>query len=243
MISLTSVVTFLAALNLSSAFYNLNSYNFNSSNIISVPGPIIQTQYGPIQGREEFYDGANSVYSYKGVRYAAPPVGNLRFRQPVPPAPWAEVFQAENHGSRCPQLDMFTNVYEGNEDCLFVNIATPKNRGTMKPVVVNFHGGGLQAGAGEIHPFRGDYINEHDVIYIAPNFRLNILGFLNTGDASSPGNYAIKDMIMVLQWVRNNIAAFGGDPNNVGIMGVSGGAVAVSNIFKCTIKKRLITLL
>lgn len=238
MISLILVVALLVTVNISSA-RDLNfkssarDLNFNSSNIISLPGPIIQTQYGPVQGREEIYDGVNSVYSYKGIRYAAPPVGNFRFRQAIPPTPWTQVFQADQHGNRCPQLDMFNpTLYEGNEDCLFVNIVTPKDRGILKPVIVNFHGGGLQSGAGEVHPFRADYINEHGIIYVAPNFRLNILGFLNTGDRSSPGNYAIKDMIMVLQFVRNNIEAFGGDPNNIGIMGVSGGGVAVSNFFK-----------
>lgn len=225
MISLTLVAAFLATLNFSAAF----NLNFTITNVISLPGPIIQTQYGPIQGREEIYDGINRVYSFKGVRYAAAPVGNLRFRQPVPPTPWTQVFQADEHGSRCPQMDMFTGVYERNEDCLFVNIAAPTDRGIFKPVLVNFHGGGLQSGAGEIHPFRADYFNEHGIVYVAPNYRLNTLGYLNTGDSSSPGNYGIKDMIFLLQWVRNNIAEFGGDSNNVAIMGVSGGGVAVSN--------------
>lgn len=224
MISLNSVV-FLFLL----PYVLATSLKFNSSNVIITPGPIIQTQYGPIQGREEFYDGPRSVYTYKGVRYASPPVGNLRFRQAIPPTPWTQVFQADQHGSWCPQFDMFSGEYVGNEDCLFLNIATPTDRNTH-PVVVNFHGGGLQAGAAEIDPFRADYVNERGIVYVAPNYRLNILGFLNTGDNSSPGNYAIKDMITVLQWVRNNIGAFGGDVNNVAIMGVSGGAVAVRNL-------------
>lgn len=155
----------------------------------------------------------------------------MRFRQAIPPTPWTTIFQADTHGSSCPQVDMNTLAYSGNEDCLFLNIATPNTRGGNHAVVVNFHGGGLQAGAGDIEPLRPDFVNENDVIYVAPNYRLNILGFFNTGDRNSPGNFGIKDMIMVLQWVRNNIAQFGGDPNNVSIMGVSGGAVAVIMIF------------
>ncbi|XP_070494682.1 juvenile hormone esterase-like [Chironomus tepperi] len=199
---------------------------FNSSRIVSVPGPIINTEYGPVQGREEFY-GTKSVYTYKGIRYAAAPVANLRFRQAIPPTPWTQVFQANNHGNWCPQIDMNTLEYAGNEDCLFINIATPTTRHSNHAVVVNFHGGGLHSGAGDIDPLRADYVNENDVIYVTPNYRLNIFGFFSTGDRNAPGNYGIKDMIMALRWVRSNIANFGGDPNNVSIMGVSGGGVAV----------------
>ncbi len=83
-------------------------------------------------------------------------------------------------------------------------------------------------GHGEIDFARGDFLNEQGIIFVSFNYRVNILGFLNSGDRSAPGNFAIKDMIMVLNWVRNNIQAFGGNPNNVGIYGASGGAVAVS---------------
>lgn len=207
-------------------FLVISQFQLNFA-LTSIPGRIIQTQYGPIQGREEFYDGMKSVYTYKGVRFAAPPVGNLRFRQAIPPTPWSEVFQADTHGSWCPQLDLQNGSFVGNEDCLFLNIATPKNQNNNNAVIVNFHGGGLQAGAAEIDFFRADFINERGVIYVAPNYRLNTLGFLNSGDRSSPGNFGIKDMIFALQWVRNNIAAFGGDPDNVGIMGISGGGVGV----------------
>lgn len=208
-------------------FLLISQFGLNFA-LTSIPGRIIQTQYGPIQGREEFYDGIKSVYTYKGVRFAAPPVGNLRFRQAIPPTPWSEVFQADTHGSWCPQLDIQNGSYVGNEDCLFLNIATPKNQNSNNAVIVNFHGGGLHSGAADLDFFRADLINERGVIYVTPNYRLNTLGFLNSGDGSSPGNFGIKDMIFALQWVRNNIAAFGGDPNNVGIMGISGGGVGVN---------------
>lgn len=241
MFSLTSVVLLISA----SQIFAFDPFAFdakiNSSNIIIVPGPIIQTQYGPVQGREEFYDGIRSVYTYKGVRYAAAPVGNLRFRQAVSPAPWTQVFQADQHGSWCPQIHLTTGEYVGDEDCLFLNIATPTDRSSNHAVVVNFHGGGLIAGAGDIDPARPDFINENGVIYVAPHYRLNTLGFLNSGDSSSPGNYGIKDMIRALQWVQNNIAAFGGDPFNVAIMGVSGGGVAVSLYFLSNLKCCAIT--
>jgi carboxylesterase type B len=211
---------------------------FNSTRITSIPGPIISTEYGPVQGREEFY-GTKSVYTYKGIRYAAAPVANLRFRQAIPPTPWTQVFQANNHGNWCPQIDMNTLEYAGHEDCLFLNIATPTTRHSNHAVVVNFHGGGLHSGAGDIEPLRADYVNENDVIYVTPNYRLNIFGFFSTGDRNAPGNYGLKDMIMALRWVRSNIANFGGDPNNVSIMGVSGGGVAVS-FDNCVIKNNFL---
>lgn len=223
MITISSTVFLLLATNFCLA------QNLNKSNIIVLPGPIIQTQYGPIQGREEIYEGYKSVYTFKGVRFAMAPIGNLRFRQPFPPNSWTQVFQADQHGSNCAQVDYMTGAFSGNEDCLFLNVATPTDRGVLKPVVVEFHGGALQNGAAEIDPNRPDYLVEHGIIYVSSNYRLSTLGFLNTGDRSSPGNYGIKDMIMALKWVQRNIEAFGGDPNNVSIMGTSAGGVSVSN--------------
>lgn len=191
------------------------------------PGPVIYTSAGPIQGLEETYDRVRLIYTYRGIRYAQAPVGNLRFRAPVAAAPWQSTFQAFDYGSVCPQFSLFLNRFQGEEDCLFLNIATPTNIGTRLPVVVNIHGGGLQIGDGEFDTFGPEHINEEGVIFVSLNYRLNVLGFLNTGDASSPGNYAIKDMILALRWIQNNIEAFGGNRNDVTVMGISGGAIGV----------------
>jgi len=175
------------------------------------PGPIIQTSVGRIQGQEETYGVLQRINTYKGIRYAQAPVGNLRFRQGVAPLPYQNLFQAWQYGSVCPQFNDIENRFVGIEDCLFLNIATPTgtNSRSRLPVVVNVHGGALQIGNGEFSTFGPEFLNEDDVIYVSFNYRLGVLGFLNTGDQHSPGNYALKDMIMALQWVQNNILAFG----------------------------------
>lgn len=191
------------------------------------PGPVIITASGPIQGQEETYDIFRRINTYKGIRYAQAPVGNLRFRQGVPPVPWQQTYQAFNYGANCPQYGITTNEFQGDEDCLFLNIATPVNIRSSLPVVVAIHGGGLQFGNGEMSILGPEFIVQENVIYVGFNYRLNVLGFLNTGDQTSPGNYGLKDMIMVLQWVQTNIENFGGNPNDVSIIGISGGAAAV----------------
>ncbi|CRK86670.1 CLUMA_CG000506, isoform A [Clunio marinus] len=191
------------------------------------PGPTINTPVGPIQGQEETYDLFRRMYTFKGIRYAQAPIGNLRFRQGVPPPPFQQTFQAWDYGSRCPQFSLLLERYEGDEDCLFLNIATPTNIRSRLPVVVLIHGGGLVMGHGEMGLLGPEHIVHENVIYVSFNYRLNVLGFMNTGDRNSPGNFGFKDMIMALQWVRNNIESFGGNPNDVTILGGSGGAVAV----------------
>lgn len=191
------------------------------------PGPTIFAPSGPVQGQEETYDLFRRIYTFKGIRYGQPPVGNLRFRQAVSPPPRQITQQAWDYGAECPQFSLLLNRIQGDEDCLFLNVATPTNIRAQLPVVVAVHGGGLQFGNGEISFLGPELINRENVIFVSFNYRLNVLGFLNTGDASSPGNYGLKDMVLVLRWVQDNIADFGGDRNDVTIMGISGGAVAV----------------
>ena len=145
----------------------------------------------------------------------------------MPPTPWTDVYQAWGYGNSCPQLSTILNRVQGDEDCLFLNIATPTNIRARLPVVLSIHGGGLQFGDGGMSFLGPEYINQENVVFVSFNYRLNVLGFLNTGDVNSPGNYGIKDMISVLRWIQNNIEFFGGNPNDVTIMGISGGAVGV----------------
>lgn len=191
------------------------------------PGPTVLTNSGLIQGQEETYDVFRRIHTFKGIRYAQAPVGNLRFRQAIPPMPWQTTFQAWNYGSECPQFSFLLNRYSGDEDCLFLNIAAPTNIRSRLPVVFSIHGGGLQSGNGEMDLMGPELINQENVIFVSLNYRLNVLGFLNTADANSPGNYGIKDMILALQWVQSNIEFFGGNRDDVTIHGISGGGVAV----------------
>ena len=193
------------------------------------PGRTVLTGYGPLQGQEETYDIFRRIYTYKGIPYAQPPIGNLRFKQPEPALPTPLLRQAWDYGSRCPQRDALGRMV-GDEDCLYLNIATPTNIRAPLPVAVFIHGGSLQFGSGQIDFLGPEYINQEGVVWVSINYRLNVFGFLNTADQYSPGNYGIKDMIQALRWVRDNIEAFGGNPNDVTIIGPSGGAVAVHSL-------------
>lgn len=192
------------------------------------PGPTIHTRDGPVQGQEETYDIFRRIYTFKGIRYAQPPVGNLRFRQAIPPTSWSEVHQAFDYGPRCPQIGLFLGRFAGDEDCLFLNIATPTNIRSSLPVAVLIHGGGLQIGNGQMDVLGPELMNQENIVWVSMNYRLGVLGFLNTADSNSPGNFGLKDMILALRWVQNNIEFFGGNPNDVTIIGHSGGAVAVN---------------
>lgn len=112
-------------------------------------GPTVETQYGPVQGLHEIYDFPESIFTFKGIRYAKPPVGDLRFKEAVSPEPWNETFKAFDHGPQCAQLSGFSLEFEGEEDCLTLNVATPAPRRRRSPVVVHIHGGGLHGGNGE----------------------------------------------------------------------------------------------
>ena len=115
---------------------------------VTRPGVVVNTQSGPVQALLEFYDLRELIYTFRGIRYAKPPVGELRFREAVAPEPWNETFQAFDYGAECPQLSGFTLEYSGEEDCLFLNIATPVPLRRRSPVVIYVHGGGLHGGNG-----------------------------------------------------------------------------------------------
>lgn len=179
--------------------------------------------------------------AFLGIPYAAPPVGELRFRPPEPHAPWATPLAATTPASPCPQVlnSVSTNEASANEDCLYLNVWTKlghgRNRkGGSRPVMLWIYGGGFQFGSGSSPYYNGALLAEKgDVVVVTFNYRLGALGFLTTPalDAESPahvsGNYGIEDQQAALRWVRRNIASFGGDPRNVTIFGQSAGARSV----------------
>jgi carboxylesterase type B len=130
---------------------------------ITRPGPIVQLNSGPVQGLVEVYDFPKSVLTFKGIRYAKPPVGSLRFREALPAEPWNETFQAFSHGPQCAQLSGFSLEFEGEEDCLTLNVVTPSPRRRNSPVVVHIHGGGLHGGNGETAGIIQLHLNHHIV--------------------------------------------------------------------------------
>ena len=201
-----------------------------------MPGdaPAVETSGGLVAGK--VLD--SGVRSYLGIPYAAPPVRELRWRPPVPAEAWQGTFHADRFGPQCmqPLRGVMTNQYSGaevvSEDCLYLNVwAKPGLRDA--PVVVFIHGGGFFVGAGSMPIYGGEHLAERDVVVVNFNYRLGALGFLahpeltaESEDGAS-GNYGLLDQVLALQWVQDNIAGFGGDPDNVTIAGQSAGSMSV----------------
>lgn len=189
---------------------------------------------GPIHGKES---GDGAVRSFLGIPYAAPPLGPLRWKPPQPVMPWKEVRETTAYGSRCMQLDLMKSVIfldpGPSEDCLTLNVWTPKEAAKL-PVMVWIYGGSYVIGAGSESRYVGDAFARHGVVLVTLNYRLGVFGFFATSElaAESPqhaaGNYGYLDQNAALQWVKRNIAAFGGDPDNVTIFGESAGSFAVN---------------
>jgi para-nitrobenzyl esterase len=190
----------------------------------------VRTDLGPIRGA-----AAAGVRRFLGIRFAEPPVGESRFTAPVPAGPWTGTYDAIEHGHRSiqpptPLLLGGDGPGEISEDCLFLNVHAPAAEGAPRPVVCWIHGGGYTMGSG------GDYdpsvlVRQGDVVVVTINYRLGILGFLDLSSlgaryAGSASN-GIRDQIVALEWIRDHIAAFGGDPGNVTIAGTSAGAGSV----------------
>ncbi|KAL1404367.1 hypothetical protein pipiens_018924, partial [Culex pipiens pipiens] len=140
-------------------------------------------------------------------------------RNPVPHRGWSGVRDASDHGQSCPSLSPLSE-YSGGEDCLFINVYSQNLIGS-RPVMVWIHGGAFVLGNGDSRIYGPDHLVQENVVVVSFNYRLGILGFFSTGDTQSQGNWGLKDCVEALRWVRANIAAFGGDPNNVTIFGES----------------------
>lgn len=196
--------------------------------------PVVDTGSGQLSGVR---DGELNVF--KGIPYAAPPVGPLRWKPPQPVSPWQGVRTADHFGPRCMQRPVFNDMVfrsDGmSEDCLYLNVWTPAdNAGKKLPVLVYFYGGGFIAGDASEPRYDGASMAQHGVVTVTVNYRLDVLGFLATSAlaAESPqhaaGNYGLLDQQAALQWVRSHIARFGGDPDRVTIGGESAGSMSVS---------------
>jgi para-nitrobenzyl esterase len=194
----------------------------------------VQTQQGSVTGTTSKLGG---VTAYLGLPYAAPPVGDARWQAPRPPASWQGVRKADRFGNRCiqtnPYPDMTWNSASESEDCLFLSIWRPDGAEDL-PVMFWIHGGGYFCGSGDEDRHDGSALASRGVVVVTINYRLGVLGFLAhpeltaESETASSGNYGLLDMIAALQWVRENIASFGGDPGNVTIFGESAGSFAVS---------------
>ena len=213
----------------------------------SAEGSEVRTQTGAIQGTSS-EDG--QVQIFKGVPYAAPPVGALRWKEPQPVPEWDGVRKATKFGARCMQGwiydDMVFRDAGPSEDCLYLNVWTPKAAaGAKLPVMVWIYGGGFQAGATSEPRQDGERLARLGVVVVSMNYRLGIFGFFSHPELTkesrhhASGNYGLLDQAAALEWIRENIAAFGGDPQKVTIFGESAGSVSVSALMASPVSKKL----
>ncbi|XP_060525791.1 venom carboxylesterase-6-like [Cylas formicarius] len=187
----------------------------------------VDTPNGKIQGKTETTSSNYTFYSFSGIRYGRPPVGELRFKAPKAVEPWTGVYDATAEKNICFQVPGNSNTE--NEDCLFLHVYTPRISDTLLPVMFFIHGGGFVEGAsGRNGRYGPDFFMEYDVVLVTINYRLGPFGFFSTGDDVIQGNAGLKDQTLALQWVQQNIKYFGGDPSKVTIFGQSAGSASVS---------------
>ena len=214
--------------------------------VTTAPTETVRVEGGQIVGTLD-----RGVRVFKGIPYAAPPVGALRWRPPQPVVPWSGVRDASQYGAECPQTQ-----YQGgsvyirplqpqSEDCLFLNVWTTATAGGRLPVFVWIHGGGLTRGSSTSDVRDGVPLALKGVVLVSLNYRLGALGYLAHPELSaesphkSSGNYGVLDQIAALEWVQKNIAAFGGDPGRVTIGGESAGAWSVNTLLASPLAKGL----
>jgi len=195
----------------------------------------VRTDSGLVSGTP---GSSDDVRVYKGIPFAAPPVGDLRWRAPQPPAHWEGVRKAEQFSPVCMQQQRGPAAASGpapSEDCLYLNVWTAaKAPGERRPVIVWTYGGAFTGGAGSVPMYNGEALAKKGVVVVTYNYRLGVFGFLahpeltKESGHNASGNYAMMDMATVLRWVQKNIANFGGDPKRVTIDGESAGAMLVS---------------
>ncbi len=208
-------------------------------------GPQVKTAAGVIEGTYE-----SGIKVFKGVPFAQPPVGELRWKAPQPVKPWSGVRAAKDFGPNPMQQNLFGDMNFGtdkmSEDCLYLNIWTPaKTMDEKLPVLIYFNGGGLMAGSGSEPRYAGDAMARRGIISITANYREGIFGFFAHPELSEEtsykgsGNYGYLDQVAAIRWVKDNIAAFGGDPYSITIVGESAGSASVSALMASPLCKGL----
>jgi para-nitrobenzyl esterase len=221
--------------------------------IAKAQNPIVQTSHGKIQGTANV---EKTVQIFKGIPFAAPPVGDLRWKTPQPVQNWKGIKQCTTFSASpiqnkpqpfyCWSEEFIAQPEPLSEDCLYLNVwTTAKSKSAKQPVFVWIYGGGLSSGSANCAIYDGEEMAKKGVIFVSINYRVGVLGFMAHPELSkesgnnSSGNYGILDQIAALKWVQKNIAAFGGDPNNVTIAGQSAGAFSVTALIASPLAKGL----
>ncbi|KAF8385632.1 hypothetical protein PRIPAC_74774 [Pristionchus pacificus] len=217
-------------------FILLISFHCAHSSIRHVHPIELTIQSGSIRG-EYLRQKGNDYAIFKGIPYAAPPVGSLRFQMPEPPARWRGVMNATQYSALCVQkregLPSHPERSQAHfsEDCLYLNVFAPTQfTNDTYPVVVFIHGGKFQYGGASDLSQQAilDNFVSRKIVFVSMNYRLGPLGFVSTGDSSLPGNIGLWDMLLALKWTKTNAQVFGGDPDNILVMGNGAGAAAAS---------------
>ncbi len=193
----------------------------------------------------------SGIHTYRGIPFAQPPVGNLRWREPQAPSKWTGVRDATTFGANAMQKNIFGDMMfrspKMSEDCLYLNVWTPSAKPDTKlPVLVYFYGGGFVAGDGSESRYDGETLAKKGIVVVTLNYRLGIFGFFahpeltKESPNNASGNYGLLDQNAALVWVKKNIAAFGGDPNKITIAGESAGSISVSAQMASPLSKNLI---
>lgn len=206
---------------------------------------VTQIAHGKVRGAEI----ADGILAWRGIPYAAPPVGELRLRPPQPPQAWTGTRDALEHGNRSLQPDL-AEVSPGpplprmDEDCLYLNVTAPAGAGPAggRPVLLWIHGGGFEMGHGTDQAGDGAaFARNHGVVVVTFNYRLGALGFLDVPGERPSGALGLHDQVAVVRWIRDNITAFGGDPGQVTVYGLSAGGKSVTNLLASPLTTGLIT--
>eukprot|EP00049_Salpingoeca_infusionum_P005664 m.95101 g.95101 ORF g.95101 m.95101 type:complete len:540 (-) comp13040_c0_seq1:1744-3363(-) len=193
----------------------------------AAPGPlVVDTQYGQVRGSTNDHGR-----QWLGIPYTAPPVGDLRWSDPAPPAPWSGIKNTTQWGPACPQHCMLPPSgcqNETSEDCLYLNVYSPAADGVY-PVMVWFHGGRYEQGSEGVELYNGKLVADaYNMVVVTVNYRLGVLGFMSRQDLGVSGNFGVRDQRFSLEWVARNIQGFGGNASQVTIFGQSAGATSVS---------------
>jgi hypothetical protein len=219
-----------------SSFFDTCTNKSSSHNRQSSYGYVL-TQSGYISG-----DETKKGFAFRGVPYAEPPVGKLRFAPPQYfKERWVSMRPFTKFGAKCAQFDHFGYKFDGDEDCLTLNIFVPRKimmSGMLHPVIVFIHGGAFMFGGSQYYGPENFYDDER-MILVTINYRLGILGFLSTEDDVIPGNFGMKDQVEALKWVQKNIYGFKGDPKKVTIVGFSAGGASVHLHYMSSLSKGL----
>ena len=220
-------------------------------------GLVLAQQPDPVKIEDGLLQGTleNGVMVYRGIPYAAPPVGKLRWRAPCPPVPWKGVRKADKFSANPMQvmvneLGPWTKEYQPqgavSEDCLYLNVwTTAKSSKEKYPVLMYIPGGAFTGGSGDVPVYNGEHLAKEGLVVVTINYRVGVFGFLALPELTKEsehhfsGNYGLLDQVAALEWIRKNISAFGGDPNKVTIMGQSAGAASVNYLTASPLAKGL----